>query len=204
MHQRSVHVRIIVRQHVAFHLRESTRNLHSRGAAAHNHHIEQLLTLLLRGTCQRAFKIAQQRVTQSHSLRDGLHRHCLIGYIAVSEKVACSAGGKDKIVILHLSDRRLYDFLLRKDGTHLCHTEIEVVLTTEYLSERKRYLPGLDARRGNLIYQRRELMVVVSVHQNHLHAGIAQLRSEAETAESSSDNHNTLFLISLNIDTHST
>ena len=104
VHQRRVHVRIVVRQHVAFHLRQSARNLHARGTATHNHHVEQLLTLLLSGAGQRTLQIAQQGVAQSHSLGNGLHRHGLIGYIAVSEEVARRAGGKDKIVILHLSD----------------------------------------------------------------------------------------------------
>ena len=62
VHQARRHVGVVLRQDVIFHLRECAGHFHSRGAAAHDDHVEQLLTFRFGSAGESAFKVFEQRI----------------------------------------------------------------------------------------------------------------------------------------------
>ena len=104
MHQRRVHVGIVVGYDVALHLRQGAGNLHTGGATAHDHHVEQFLSLLLGGAGERALQVGEQGVAQAHGLGHGLHGHGPLFDVLVAKEVGCGSGRQNQVVVVDLAD----------------------------------------------------------------------------------------------------
>ena len=150
------------------HLREHSGHLYAGGSAAYDDYVEQLLLLQLGGAGYGALEVGQDGVLQSHGLRHCFHRHGLALDVLVAVEVGGSTGGKHQVVVVHLADGRLYQFLVRIDGAQLGHAEVHVLAVLENLAEGERYGAGLHSGRGHLVDERRELVVVVPVDKYNL------------------------------------
>ena len=135
IHQSLRQVGIVLRQHVVLHFRERTGYLHARGAAAHNDDVEQLLSLHVTGTRQGALEVVQKGIAQAHRLADILHGHGFLLHVLIAKEVGRRTSRQHEIVVVHLADARLDDFLLGEDGAHLGHAVVEILALLENLAK---------------------------------------------------------------------
>ena len=202
VHQREVHVGIVVRNDVASHLRQRSGYLHTSSTTAYDDDIEQLLTLLLSGAGQRTLEVGEQRIAQPHCLGHGLHRYCPLLDVLVAKEIGCGSGCQYKVVVVNFADRSLQNLLVGVYHTSLSHAEIEVLALAEYLTEGERDAARVDTSRGYLINKRWKLMEVVLVDQHYLHARPVEVFGKAQSAKSATNDYYSLLLISLDIDAH--
>src|SRR6266852_3693116 len=73
------------------------------------------------------------------------------------------------------------------DARHDHHAKIDVFLAAQDRPRRSRDLLGLESRRGDLIQQRLEKMVVVAIDQDDLHRRAAQRPGGVQPPESRAD-----------------
>ena len=202
VHQRRVHVGVVVRYDVASHLCKRAGNLYARCAAAHDDDVEQFLAFLLSGAGESALEVGEQGVAQAHRLGHRLHRYGPLLDVLVAEEVGRSAGCQHEIVVVDFADGGLQNLLLGVYHTSLSHAEIEVLALAEYLSEGERDAARVDTCRRYLIDKRRKLVEVVLVDQHYLHARPVEVFCKAQSAESATNDYYSFLLISLNIDAH--
>ena len=202
VHQREIHVGIVVRNDVALHLRQRSGNLHTSSTTTYNYNIEQLLTLLLCSAGQRTLEVGEQGIAQTHCLGHSLHRYCPLLDVLIAKEIGCGSGCQYKIVVVDLADRGLQNLLVGVYHTSLSHAEIEVLALAEYLTEGERDTARVDTSRGYLINKRWKLMEVVLVDQHYLHARSVEVFGKAQSAKSATNDYYSLLLISLDIDAH--
>ena len=202
VHQAGGHVGIVLGQDVVFHLRQGAGHFHTRGAAADNDDVEQLLALGFRRAGEGAFEVLEQGVAQAHGFAHVLHRDGVFGHVFVAEEVGGGAGGENQIVVVDFADGGLQDFLFGENAAHLGEAEVEVLSTLEDLAERESDAARFDARGGYLVDERGELMVVVAVDEYDLETGTFEVVGQFETAKTAADNDNARFFAFGDVESH--
>src|SRR5690606_40603331 len=77
------------------------------------------------------------------------------------------------------------------DSRHICNAEFEVLLPLEHLSEGESDGVCFQCARCDLVQQRLEGVVVITVEQQHLHLFVLQLFCYFNASKPSTDDHNT-------------
>ena len=202
VHERCGQVGIVLGQHEVLHLRQCAGYLHTRGAAAHNHHVQQFLPFGVGGAGQGALKVVEQCVAQPHGLAHVLHGHGLLLHVLVAEEVGRSTRGEHQVVVAHLTDGGLNDFVFGEDAAHLRHAVVEVLALLKNLAEGEGNRTRLNAGRGYLIDERWKLVIVVAVDEYDLKVAVPQFVGEFQTTEAAAHYHHALFACIGNIKTH--
>jgi len=202
VHQRWVHIRIIIRNHVALHFWEGSGNLHTCGTTAHNDHVQEFLALLFCGTGQCTLQVTQHSVAQSHCLWNGLHRNRPLLDVGIAIEIGSGSCCEHQVIVLNLTDGSLQNLLVWEYGSRFCHAEVEVLALAENLAEREGDGTWVDTCRSYLIDKRRELMEIVLIDQHHLQVWIAEVFCQTKTTESATYDNYSLQLISLDINAH--
>ena len=103
---------------------------------------------------------------------------------------------------MHLTDGGLQNLLFGEDAAHLGEAEVEIFATLKDLAEGESDATRLNARRGHLIDERRELVVVVTIDEHDLKTGTFEAVGQFESAETAADNDNARFIAFGNVESH--
>ena len=92
--------------------------------------------------------------------------------------------------------------MFREDGAHLCHAIEEVFPALENLSEGEGDGTRFNACRGDLIDERWELVIVVSVDEHDLELTVLEFVGKFESSEAAAHDDDAFFVGFWKVETH--
>ena len=193
---------IVVRQDGTFHFREHAGNFYAGGSTAYNNDIEQFLLFKFGSTSNGALDVREDGILQSHRLINSFHRHCLVLYISVTEKIRGCSGCQNQIIVFHLTDGGLDKLLFWENSAQFSHAIIEVFLVLKVFAKRKGDGTGFHSGRRYLIDKRRKLVVVVFINENYLIVGAFEFVGQSQATETSTHDYNPFSVAFFYVQTH--
>ena len=158
--------------------------LYTGGAAAHHHEGEHLATgclviLMLVGPLEHV----KHMVPDVQGLLQGLHAVGVLCHFLHAKEIVGGAGCQHQIVIADLPVVGEEHFALLVYPLGLGHEELHILVLTEEIADGISNLLSAQHGSGKLIQQGLEQMVIVTIHQEHIHVLPGQILSQLDAAE---------------------
>ena len=106
------------------------------------------------------------------------------------EVVGLATQREDEVVVGDRAVAREHAFAREVESRHFGHAKLEPRLAPENRPHRPCDVLGFEARRGHLVEQRLEQVIVVAVEQYHVHRRSFECAGGAQPAEPGADNDN--------------
>ena len=118
-----------------------------------------------------------QRLAQVLQSKGGLRK------LVVSKEVVDAPGGEDKVVVLERTVFRLDLLRIQVNPSHASHPNVDVRNPAKHGAGRTRDLGRIEQRRGDLVEQGREEVVIVPVYEDGIDVRALEAAHHLETAE---------------------
>src|SRR5882724_1955028 len=112
--------------------------------------------------------------------------------VRIAEIIGGTAQRNDQAIIVDVPDRGIDDPGIRVYPAHFGNADIDIFRMLEDLPQGEGYTGGLQARRGYLVHQGLELVVIMLVDEEDFVIRAVERPSQAETAKTRSDDDDPL------------